>query len=339
MPARRTIRDVLASQDEIPLIDVRSEGEFSEGHIPGAHSLPLFTNEERAEIGTLYKHEGRNQAVLRGLEITGPKLRTLAEKGQSLSRERTIAVYCWRGGMRSASVAWLFEQAGLKTYVLEGGYKSFRRLCGELFALPWNLHILGGRTGSQKTKLLQRAAERGAQAIDLEALANHRGSAFGAMTPKAAAAHRADGQPTQEHFENLLGYALHSADAKRPLWLEDESRLIGRVHLPDTLWAQMRSAPVFIVDATLEERVRYLVAEYPLEKEKYLKSLDAIRKRLGDVRYRTAHTALDAGDAKTFCETVLDYYDRAYDFGLTKRSTVYTERVLQEDVVKKILSL
>lgn len=339
MPVRQTVRDVLASQNEIPLVDVRSEGEFFQGHVPNAVSMPLFTNEERAVVGTLYKHEGRNRALLRGLEFVGPKLSALAEKGQALAKDGQIAVHCWRGGMRSSSVAWLFEQVGLKVFVLEGGYKSYRRLCGELFRAPWNLKILGGRTGSQKTKLLRAAREEGVQAVDLEALANHRGSAFGAMAPIAAAAHRADGQPTQEQFENLLGHALHKQNPTKPLWLEDESRLIGRVHIPDALWLQMRAAPILVVEATFDERVRFLVHEYPLEKEKYLKSLDAIRKRLGDARYRTAHAALDTGDTKLFCETVLDYYDRAYDFGLKKRSTVHTERVRQEDVVKKILSI
>ncbi len=319
MANRLDIRAILAQQSEVPLIDVRSEGEFAQGHIPGAISLPLFNNAERAEIGTLYKQEGQQPAILRGLGIVGPKMQTLAEAGLAHARNGRIAVTCWRGGMRSASVAWLFEKVGLQVDTLIGGYKAYRRHCYTLFATPWKMTVIGGKTGTRKTEILRKAAERGMQIVDLEDYANHRGSAFGYMASKNQPAEARDGQPTQEHFENLLGYALARCDANKPLLVEDESRLIGRMHIPDAFWKQMRAAPVIVVEAPLEERVKYLTESYDFPKDRLRESLGAIRKRLGDERYRHALVALNEGRMDEVCRITLDYYDRAYSFGLSKR--------------------
>jgi tRNA 2-selenouridine synthase len=304
------IRNFLAAG--MPMIDVRSEGEFAAGHIPGAISMPLFNNTERAEIGTLYKQQGRQTAILKGLEFAGAKLQNLAASGLALAHEGKIAVHCWRGGMRSSSVAWLLEGVGLDVIVLSGGYKSYRRLCLELFATPHQLTVIGGKTGSQKTDILHELQATGTQTLDLEALANHRGSAFG---------YSAEGtQPTQEQFENDIGMVLFKSSAAKPLLVEDESRLLGRLHIPDPFWFQMRSAPVWVVEWPVEKRIVHLTADYQAPAEKIRANLKAIHKRLGMERYKAALSALDEGRMDEVCRVVLDYYDRTYSYGLSLRN-------------------
>jgi tRNA 2-selenouridine synthase len=324
MPKQIGIRDALKNQSHVPLVDVRSEGEFAKGHIPGAISLPLFSNSERAEIGTLYKQQGQQPAILRGLEIVGPKMRALADAGLTHAQKGRIAVQCWRGGMRSASVAWLFERVGLNVDTVVGGYKSYRRLCLELFNAPHDLLITGGKTGTRKTQILQDLMAQGANAIDLEGMANHRGSAFGSFDTTE--------QPTQEHFENLLGYALYHCESGKKLFVEDESMLIGRLHIPQPFWLQMRAASVLVVEWPLEKRVQYLLQTYEVSPEKFRKSLASIRKRLGDDRYHRALTALSEGRFEEVCTLVLDYYDRAYGFGLSKRDPTMLQYVSGDEV-------
>lgn len=311
MPKALAIQEFLPAIREIPLVDVRSEGEFAHGHIPGATSIPLFDNTERAEIGTLYKQVGKQQAILRGLEIAGAKMRHLSETALATASNGKIAMHCWRGGMRSGSVAWLFERLGLEVFVLTGGYKAYRRLCREMFAFPWQLVVIGGRTGSQKTRILSELPAHGLQVVDLEALANHRGSAFG---------YAPDGlQPSQEQFENDLGWSLFHTRRDQPLFIEDESRLIGRMHIPHELWLQMRAAPVYFLEWSLEERVEFLTREYTAPQAKMLENLNAIKKRLGLERHKEAVAALMAGDMAQVCRIILDYYDRAYTHGLSQR--------------------
>ena len=184
------------------IFDVRSEGEFAQGHIQGAFNLPLFNNHERAIVGTLYKREGFTPAFLSGLKITGPKFASMLQ--QALHTKGPCKVLCWRGGMRSQSVAWLFKSAGLETVTLKGGYKAFRKWVLSTFERPFKLRVLGGLTGSGKTDYLKNLKQSGVQVIDLEALANHRGSAFGCLSMPT--------QPTVEHFENSLALQLASLD-------------------------------------------------------------------------------------------------------------------------------
>ena len=166
------------------LLDVRTPAEFRQGHIPGAANLPLFSDAERAEVGTLYKQQGRQAAVLRGLALVGPRMEALAAELVTWSERSAgapLRLHCWRGGMRSGSVAWLAQQLELPVLLLEGGYKSYRRWVLELFERPWPLRLLGGRTGCGKTELLLALRERGAAVVDLEGLAHHRGSSFGGL--------------------------------------------------------------------------------------------------------------------------------------------------------------
>jgi tRNA 2-selenouridine synthase len=195
------------------LIDVRSPAEFARAHIPNAHSLPLFNDEERAKVGTMYKQMSPEAALLKGLEIVGPKMSGFVKKAIKWSPDRKVIVHCWRGGKRSGSVAWLLKFAGFDVLTIEGGYKNYRQTVLQSFdnQLLKNMIILGGKTGSGKTYILKELEKRGEQIIDLEGLANHKGSAFGWIGENQ--------QPTTEHFENLLHDALRMKAVKLGLLL------------------------------------------------------------------------------------------------------------------------
>jgi len=317
MANRLDIRAILAQQHEIPLIDVRSEGEFAQGHIPGAISLPLFNNAERAEIGTLYKQQGQQPAILRGLGIVGPKMQQLAEAGLAHARDGRIAVHCWRGGMRSAGVAWLLDLYGFKVYTLAGGYKKFRNKVLETFTLPYQFNILGGYTGSGKTELLKLMKQKGEQVVDLEGIAVHKGSAFGAIGLPP--------QPGQEMFENLLALDLMRNDADKPVWLEDESQRIGLVNIPNALWANMRRSPVYFADIPFEERLNHITQEYGvLEQQKLIDATARIREKLGGMNAKTVTMYLLMGNIKDAFRILLEYYDRFYTKALHNREALHT---------------
>lgn len=305
---------------DAPVLDVRSPAEYAHAHIPGAHSLPLFNNEERAVVGTLYKQQGRDAAMLEGLRFVGPKMAWLVEQAQTLAPDGVVNVHCWRGGERSASVAWLLDKAGFKQVsTLKGGYKAFRNQVLERLAQPVDIRILGGYTGTGKTELLGHLRALGEQTIDLEALAKHKGSSYGAIGE--------DPQPSTEQFENLLFDQLRRIDAGRPVWLEDESQLIGRVKIPDAFFAHMRNAPCFFVDMPREERARRLVKDYgAYPKAELAEATKRIEKRIGPQHCKTALEALENGDLYTVAMITLGYYDKTYAHGLGKRATANVVR-------------
>lgn len=290
----------------IPVIDVRSPGEFAHGHIPGAINIPVFDDEERARVGTCYKNKGQEPAIALGLEIVEPKLLDMAKAALAVARNSEVLLHCWRGGMRSASMADLFETAGINTHLLKGGYKTYRRYVLDGFAKKFNIRLVAGETGSGKTEILKALAEAGEQIVDLEEIASHRGSSFGAigMNP----------QPTVENFENQLFATFRNLDPGRPVWLEAESRSIGRVFIPDPLWQQMLAAPVFRVQVPFEVRVQRLITDYGhFPKEILREALDRIKKRLGGLDYKNAMEALDRDDLAEATRLALRYYDKAYD--------------------------
>ncbi len=296
-----------------PVFDVRSPEEYRKGHIPGAFSLPLFSDEERCEIGILYKQSGRQAAIMRGLEIVGPRLTDYVLRVRSSTPSGRILLHCWRGGMRSESLAWLLEKAGYRVGRLRGGYKVYRRHVLASFEQPFRLLVLGGMTGSGKTEILQLLRERGEQVLDLEGMARHRGSAFGAMD---------DGrQPTVEQFENETSAALNSFDPGRRVWVEDESRRIGRVTINEALFRQMRSATVVRIDVPRELRVERLCRDYGREpKSRLAAAVGNISRRLGGERTGQVLQAIDEGDYALAAHAVLDYYDKTYLFGISKRN-------------------
>ncbi|MFM7311597.1 MAG: tRNA 2-selenouridine(34) synthase MnmH [Cyanobium sp.] len=293
-----------------PILDVRSPGEYRQAHIPGALSLPLFDDGERAEIGTLYKQRGRTPAVRRGLALVGPRLESLAEQlERTAATGSPLRLHCWRGGMRSGSVAWLAGSLDLPVQLLDGGYKRFRRWALELFELPWPIRLLGGRTGCGKTELLRALREQGVAVIDLEGLAHHRGSSFGALGLPP--------QPSTEHYENLLAMALRQVRGAREIWLEAESSQVGRCRIPAGLWRQMCEAPVLEVRRPLQQRLDHLVTIYGVQDPDALaEATGRIARRLGPQRTTAALDAIARRDWATACAQMLDYYDRCYDHEL-----------------------
>jgi tRNA 2-selenouridine synthase len=310
-----------------PLIDLRSPAEFAQGHIPGATNLPLFDNDERAEIGTLYKQQGRQAAVLLGLALVGPRMVSLGTALlAALAEHRTpssaaaqphnapcLRLHCWRGGMRSGSVAWLAGQLDLPVLLLGGGYKAYRHWVLELFERPWPLRLLGGRTGCGKTDLLLALRQQGVAVLDLEGRAHHRGSSFGALGLPP--------QPSSEHYENLLAADLASLQGADEIWLEAESSQVGRCRIPAGLWRQMKEAPALEIQRPLEQRVSQLVAIYGMQDPAGLaEATQRIAKRLGPQRTALALEAIAAADWASACRQMLDYYDRCYDHDLSSHA-------------------
>lgn len=287
------------------VIDTRSPAEFAAGHIPGAHSVPLFDDDERAVIGTLYKKEGQPAAIAQGLQAVNPKLTALIEAAQALHDGRPLLVHCWRGGMRSASVAWLFAEAGLPVQRLTGGYKAYRAWARTELAAPRPYVILGGMTGVGKTALLEALAARGEAVLDLEGLAQHMGSAFGNLNEHA--------QPSSEQFSNDCHATLHALERAPRIWVEDESRKVGRVHLPEVLHERLRHAPYLEILRTDSERIDHLCDVYGSADIGALKdAFTRIGPKLGRQHVQAAHQALDAGDLRTAAAIGLQYYDKLY---------------------------
>lgn len=296
------------------LLDVRSPGEYAEGHVPGAVSFPLFSDEERARVGICYKHQGRDEAVELGFAIAGPKFADFIARAKILAPDRLLRIYCWRGGMRSAGVAWVLEMGGFKVSLLVGGYKAFRRWGRSLFSVTKKIILLGGMTGSRKTEILSVLAEMGEQVLDLEGLANHRGSSYGAlMLPP---------QPTNEQFWNLIAMEWRKFEPDRPLWIEGESKRIGVCRIPEEIFLQMERAPVVEVVRSREERVEAIVDVYgQADIKELIAATERIRKRLGGLRTTEAVSLLQEGKLGEAFDVVLHYYDKTYSYDLEKRHT------------------
>lgn len=312
MPSSVHIQEFLKLAETHPLLDVRTPAEFIHGHIPGAYNLPLFDNEERKIVGTLYKQQGKQPAILKGLELVGPKLHRFISEASALPNTGRFLFHCWRGGMRSASMAWLFETYGYKCILLKGGYRHYRQRVLESFNEEKQLIVLGGKTGSGKTLILQELKQRGEQIIDLEQLAHHKGSSFGRFGE--------DAQNTQEQFENDLSAALSTIDPSKRCWIEDESRKIGINVMPLGLWDQLRVANVAYIDLPAEARIRYLVQEYgKYTKQQLIEATSRITRHLGGLQAKNAITAIEQNDLATACAISLAYYDKTYSYGIEKR--------------------
>ena len=331
MPGTIDIDEFLDCRADAAVIDARSPSEFQQGHIPSASNLPLFDDQERAEIGSLYKQSGRQPAVLRGLERVGPKMRGLVEHAIQLAGGRPILLHCWRGGMRSTSLGWLLEQAGLSVRLLSGGYKSFRRRAQETFAAERPMIVLSGMTGAGKTRFLHEIRAAGEQVVDLENLAHHRGSSFGGIGLPP--------QPTCEQFQNRLFLALHDFDSQRPVWLEDESPSIGKVRVPDELWWNMRQSPAIFLNVDRETRAHNLVEEYAgLNTQQLLAATERLRKRLGGLRTQETTELIETGDYFGATMRLLDYYDKTYQHAASRKprqhvysleGTITAERIVE----------
>ncbi len=305
-PPSCTLNALRASRAEgIPILDVRAPSEYRRGHIVGALSLPLFSDEERAAVGTTYVRKGEQAAIVQGLGYVGRHMEALATEAlASASPQGEVIVYCARGGMRSQSVAWLLETVGLRVRWLEGGYRTYHREMQQI-PLQYRLVVLGGGTGCGKTEVLREMAEIGGQVVDLEALACHRGSVFGAIEGQT--------QPSGEHFLNLLGEAFAPLDPARWVLVEGESAFIGHCALPPQFWHRMQQAPYITYTIPQADRLRRIVADYASQGAEALKqAFGVLRKRMGAVRSREAMEALDRGDYLYAARLALDYYDKAY---------------------------
>ncbi len=304
--------DFLQLAGTTPVIDVRSPSEYNYGHIPGAFNIPLFDDNERAVVGTSYKKEGREQAIIRGIQLTGPSMHLKLREGLRLAKTGKLLVHCWRGGMRSEAMAWLFSLGGIECLVLEGGYKAYRNHILSALAEKRKTIILGGMTGSGKSYLLKRISEIGHQFTDLERLANHKGSSFGALGE--------DPQPSSEHFANLLYSDWCKHDKSSPVWLEDESKNIGSVFLPDDFYFNMQESPAIVLLLDIEKRIPRLVSEYSTYPAQMLKqAVLRISKRLGGDDTKDALNAIEANDFSSAIRITLRYYDKAYMYGIQRK--------------------
>ena len=302
------------------ILDVRSPGEFEKGHIPGAHSFPLFTDEERAQVGTLYSKSGREAAYFAGLDIVGPKMSQFVKKALRLAPKHQLLIHCWRGGMRSASMAWLLQSAGFDVKLLNGGYKSYRAYIRESFNIPAKLIVLSGMTGCGKTEILHEITKKGAQVLDLEGIANHKGSVFGHLGQNP--------QPSTEQYENNLAQIWRSFDFSKPVWIEDESRNVGGVSIPDPLYAQMNKATVIRIDFPKEYRISRLVAEYAgIDDEEIAMSLQKIKDSLGNKNVKDLLQLLSEQQYASFVDKILDYYDESYDYSLKRKAFFHIENI------------
>ena len=303
--------EFLTLKKTLPVVDVRSPKEFAEGHIPGAINIPIFNDDERAIVGTLYQNAGRIPAIEKGLEIIGPKMAGFAHDAIRIATSGKLLVHCWRGGMRSESMAWLFERLGIQCFILHGGYKSYRNYLIEKVGNLPRLIVIEGHTGSGKTDILHHLKANGEQVIDLEGLANHKGSVFGGIGQEP--------QPTTQQFQNEIFDKIFHFDISKKVWIEGESLSVGRVFLPDPLWKRMNEAQCIEILVPRIDRINRLVKEYgSLPEELMENAIRSLDKRLGDKRMNDIISHYHENDLYGVSDLLLEYYDQTYQFSRDK---------------------
>jgi tRNA 2-selenouridine synthase len=322
------------------LLDVRSPAEYAHAHIPGAQSLPLFTDEERAAIGTAYKQRSQHEAIKIGLDAFGPRMREMVERVEAMMAGRPseqepgrVLLHCWRGGMRSAAVAWLLNLYGFDVVLLQGGYKAYR----QWVIAHWNdrsaFRVLDGFTGAGKTDVLHALRDLGAPVLDLEDIAVHKGSAFGGLDGRP--------RPNQEMFENLLAgemSALRRRFGSQPIWIENESQRIGDVNLPISLHRYWSGGelPTFFIDRPFGERLQSIVRDYgAYPAEPLAAAIVRIKKRLGPLETKTALAHLHEGNLEESFRILLRYYDKHY--GSTKAQHRFEAAGMSAEAVAHLL--
>ena len=301
------------------LIDVRSPGEYYKGHMPNSINIPLFDNEERKIIGTIYKNNGRKNAVNEGLKIIDKKIEKLlnslfisidSHKKENLDvhkNQQIIRIYCARGGMRSQSISWLLEKFKFDTLLLKGGYKQYRRWTIDILSNKWKIIVIGGKTGTGKTKLIKILEKYNYQSIDLEAYACHRGSTFGGLGMKE--------QPSNEQFENIISEKLNTFNKDDHVFVEAESANIGSCKIPDEFFKQMKKSPIIEIIRSESNRLNELIKTYSIFNEKELQeSVLRIKKRLGPQRTKIAIESIKKKKWDLVCKAVLEYYDKCYEY-------------------------
>ncbi len=332
-----------------PLIDVRSPNEYYKGHMPNSINIPLFDNDERAIIGTQYKKYGREKAIQEGLIFFERKIDSLLNKlfhyinSQQIKNldldinKQLIRVYCARGGMRSMSVSWLLERYNQKNISLIGGYKKYRNWTLNHFSKTWNIVVIGGKTGTGKTKLLNVMDKHSYQVIDLEGIACHRGSTFGGLGMKK--------QPTNEHFENTIAEKLSSFKIEKFIFVEAESANIGKCRIPHEFFNQMKTSRRIEIIRSFSNRLDELINTYSVFSKKELEdSVLRIKKRLGPQRTKIAIESIKEEKWNIVCQSVLEYYDKCYEYEKDRKDNItlldltdlkYDNHIL--DLIKNIL--
>jgi tRNA 2-selenouridine synthase len=314
-----SIQEFLKLKESLPAADVRSEGEYQQGHIPTAINIPILNNSERIAVGTDYKHKGQLEAIKTGFRLVGPRIIDIVNEAERVANAKELLVHCWRGGMRSSNFCHFVEMAKIKTHQLRGGYKAYRNEAIQSFSLPFQFNVVSGFTGSGKTEILQALEKTGEQIINLEKLASHKGSAFGGLNMNP--------QPTTEQFQNDLFESILKLDLNRRIWIEDESITIGKVVLPEPFWRRITESPVVQIDVAKNIRVERLVHEYGnLDRNEFLAAMRLISRKLGGQHFQAAAAKVEQGDMAGAIEILLVYYDKAYHSSLAKRK----ERVLMK---------
>lgn len=306
-----SLEEFWSLRKQIPMIDARSEGEFLQSHIPNSFNIPILSNEERIIVGTLYKEKGSLEATLKGFELVGPRFHEIQKEALQKFPKGKIIVYCWRGGMRSQILSWLLSMVGFEVFRIKGGYKTYRTFTFEEVRKDWKLLILGGKTGVGKTRLLQELKKLGEQILDLEELANHKGSAFGAIGQKP--------QPSVEQFENLMAEELRLNDPEKIIWLENESRRIGKIIINDQFFELMSKSPLIDIRRSETERILLIEEEYSfLPKEELIAAVNRLKKKLGGLRTTEAIEDIINDNHQSWIANLLIYYDKTYQFDLER---------------------
>ena len=324
-PIKSTQQPVFAEFSDI--IDVRSPSEFIDDHIPGARNLYVLNDEERTQIGTIYKQESPFKAKKLGASLVSANIaHWTKEYFLDQSKDYRPLIYCWRGGQRSLSLATVLSRIGWETTLIDGGYKNYRaevRNSLEKNCPKLNLRIIAGLTGTAKTLILQKLAEKGEQVIDLEGLANHRGSLLGLLPGNS--------QPSQKYFESLLARQIQGFLPQKTVWIESESNKIGKLHCPSPLWEQMKLADAIEIEAPINARVDYLLEQY----HEFVKNPAELKRRLSLLTERHGKGTLnswfeliDQNQWTAFVSRLLEeHYDPAY-----QRSIKTNERKIQHHI-------
>ncbi len=325
-----------------PLIDVRSPSEYYKGHLPNSINIPLFDNEERSIIGTIYKKEGRKKAVIEGLKFFEKKMESLLDNlfmsidsyktDPKKNNEFYTRIYCSRGGMRSQSIAWLLEKYKLNPITLKGGYKIYRRWVLDSFSKKLNIVVIGGKTGTGKTRLLSLLEKYKYQTIDLEGFACHRGSTFGGLGLKE--------QPSNEQFENKIAEKLNSFKFSNNIFIEAESANIGKCKIPHEFFNQMKHSRRIEILRSESNRLDELIDTYSVfKKEELQESVLRIKKRLGPLRTKIALESINNEKWDLVCKSVLDYYDKCYEFEKVGKTNIKILDLTDKNYDEKILEL
>ena len=305
------------------IIDVRSPAEFALDHIPGAVNYPVLDNEERAQIGTLYKQDSPFAAKKLGAALVSRNIANHLEKHfQGFPRTWRPLIYCWRGGERSGAFTHILNRIGWKAMQLEGGYQGFRRTVIDGLdeaAKQFSFRVICGMTGSGKTRVLQEARDSGAQILDLEALAIHRGSVLG-NDPNIE-------QPSQKGFETALWNALRALDPSRPVLVESESKKVGGLHVPDALMEKIRSGACIELRSSPQTRVSWLIREYHhflTDTDNFKAKLALLTAHYGKVQIAKWNEAIDAGQFPGLVEELLiKHYDPSYQSSIVRNFPQY----------------